>query len=135
MIPYLNIEIFKIGPLTIHIWGFVVSIGFLIALWIAHRRAKRLKLSPNVILDLGFWILIGAFIGARLFHVLFYQWGYYATHLSEIIRIDKGGLSSFGGFIGAAVAFLVYGWNKFHNPSQPPLTLRGGDDRNPPLKL
>ena len=35
-------------------------------------------------------------------------WGYYETHLAEIIRIDKGGLSSFGGFIGAAAAFLWY---------------------------
>lgn len=108
MIPYFDISTFHLGPLTIHTWGFVVSIGFLVALGVAYRRAKVSGLDGNRMLDLAFWIIVGAFIGARLFHVFFYEWSYYREHLSEIIRIDQGGLSSFGGFIGAVVAFSFF---------------------------
>ncbi len=109
MIPYFHLPIFHLGPLTIHTWGFIVSIGFLVALYIAYRRARRVGLDGNAILDLTFWIIVGAFVGARLFHVFLYDWAYYSVHLSEILRIDQGGLSSFGGFIGSAITFLVYG--------------------------
>jgi len=126
MISYFDISTFHFGPLAIHTWGFFVSIGFVAALWVAYCRARRVALDGNAILDLGFWILICAFLGARLFHVFFYEWNYYRVHLVEIIRIDQGGLSSFGGFIGATVGFLVYGKLRLHNAPQPPLTLRGG---------
>lgn len=108
MIPYFDIEIFKLGPLTIHTWGLFVATGFAVSLWVAHRRARQLGLDGHKVLDLTFWIIIFAFIGARLFHVFFYEWPYYRENFDEIIRIDQGGLSSFGGFIGAVVAFVVY---------------------------
>ena len=31
----------KIGPLTIHTYGFLIAIGFLVALTLAAREAKR----------------------------------------------------------------------------------------------
>lgn len=108
MIPYFDIATFKLGPLTVHTWGFVVSIGFAVAIWVAYRRAKHERLEANKILDAAFWILVAAFIGARFFHVFFYEWPYYRVHLSEIVRIDQGGLSSFGGFIGAVLAFGIF---------------------------
>ncbi|MDO8505014.1 MAG: prolipoprotein diacylglyceryl transferase [bacterium] len=113
MIPYFDISIFKLGPLTIHIWGVFVSIGVAVALLVAWYRAKKIGLDSNRVLDIAFWILIAAFLGARLFHVFFYEWHYYSMHLWEIFRIDQGGLSSFGGFIGAATGFLIYGtWRR-----------------------
>ena len=114
MIPYFDFSTFHLGPLTIHTWGFVVSIGIAVAIFVAYKRGQSLalmtKLSFNyhAILDLAFWIIVFAFLGARLFHVAFYEGAYYSQHLREIIRIDQGGLSSFGGFIGAAVAFFWY---------------------------
>ncbi|OGL68669.1 hypothetical protein A3B21_01640 [Candidatus Uhrbacteria bacterium RIFCSPLOWO2_01_FULL_47_24] len=108
MIPYFEIQSFKIGPLTIYTWGFVVSIGIAVAIWVAYRRARTQGLDVNKVLDLAFWIIVAAFIGARLFHVFFYELVYFSQHVREIIRVDQGGLSSFGGFIGAAVAFLWY---------------------------
>ncbi len=51
--------------------------------------------------------MVAAFIGARFSHVFLYEWPYYREHLGEIIRIDQGGLSSFGGFFGAAVATIL----------------------------
>lgn len=108
MIPYWYFPHITIGPLTINIWGFVVSLGFAAAILAAYRRARRLGLDGNKLLDLGFWVIIASIAGARLGHVFFYEWGYFSAHLREIIRIDQGGLSSFGGFIGAAIAFALF---------------------------
>ncbi|MBI2552544.1 prolipoprotein diacylglyceryl transferase [Candidatus Uhrbacteria bacterium] len=113
MLPYFNTSTFSLGPLTIHTWGFVVSLGFLVAILVAYRRAKHTGLNANRVLDLAFWIIALAFIGARIFHVFFYEWGYFQDHLFEIVRIDQGGLSSFGGFIGATVAFIIF-TRKYH---------------------
>ena len=119
MIPYFEIQSFKLGPLTIYTWGFVVSIGIAVAIWVAYKRARRVGLDANKILDLAFWIIVSAFLSARLFHVFAYEWEYYRANLSEIIRIDQGGLSSFGGFIGAAVAFVIFARYKSNTESLP----------------
>ena len=108
MLPYWHLLHFSIGPLTINTWGFVVSLGFAAAIWMAFRRARHLGLDGNKILDLAFWIMVASIAGARLFHVFFYEWGYYVQHLHEIVRIDQGGLSSFGGFIGATLVFIIF---------------------------
>lgn len=108
MIPSWYSPTFQIGPLTLHTWGAVVAIGIVVAVWVAQWRAKRTGLDPKKIIDLAFWVIVAAFLGARIFHVFFYAWPYYQSHPAEIIRIDRGGLSSFGGFIGAVLAFLVF---------------------------
>lgn len=47
------------------------------------------------------YAIIGIILGGRLGHVLFYDFEYYSTHPMEILRVWKGGMSFFGGFIGS----------------------------------
>jgi phosphatidylglycerol:prolipoprotein diacylglycerol transferase len=55
------------------------------------------------------WFLIaGTVIGARLGVIFFYDWPYYRSHPSEIIKIWKGGLASHGGALGIAFALYLY---------------------------
>lgn len=108
MIPYFYYPTVAFGPFTLHVWGLFVAIGILIAIGLAVRQAKRKELDPHVITSWGIWMVAGAFIGARLFHVLFYNWPYYQAHLVDMLKIWEGGLSSFGGFAGAAIVSLVY---------------------------
>lgn len=112
MLPYWYFPQFNIGPVPINTWGFVVSFGFAAAILVAYRRARRMGLDGNKILDLAFWVIVASIIGARFGHVFFYEWNYFSAHLREIVRIDQGGLSSFGGFVGALFAFLLYGRRK-----------------------
>ena len=56
------------------------------------------------------WATIGGFIGARLGHVFLYDWVYYRAHLIESLYIWEGGLSSYGGFIGALAVLGVWFW-------------------------
>ncbi len=108
MMPYWYIPTVHLGPFTIHVWGFFVGLGFMVSLAMARARARRASLDLNRITDLGIWILVGAFVGARMVYVMAYDWGSYQNHVEEIIKIWRGGLSSFGGFAGAVIAFFIY---------------------------
>lgn len=108
MIPYIHIPTIQLGPLIIHTWGFFVSLGFLTAIAVAYREAKHQNLDSNKLLDLAFWLILGAVLGSRFSHVFFYEPQYYFGHPLEILKIWQGGLSSFGGFFGGLFAGWLY---------------------------
>lgn len=112
MIPYFYYPTINFGLVTISTWGLFAAIGFGLAIYIAWRHARCRQQNPEVILDLSFWIIIAAIVGARLGHVFFYDWGFYRANLSEIWKIWHGGLSSFGGFFSATIVGLIYLWKK-----------------------
>lgn len=57
---------------------------------------------------LTFYIFIGTVIGARLGHVLFYDWDYFSAHPENIIEIPMRGLSSHGGTVGILLALFFF---------------------------
>jgi len=102
--------------LTVKTYGFCLMIGFLSAVWLAMRRAERVKANPDTILDLSFLALIFGVGGARAFYVIHYWQGRFASapnKLLAIIDITEGGLEFLGGLLGATVAVLIYAyWTK-----------------------
>jgi len=93
------------GELKIASYGVAIVCGFLLALYIAQRRARRVGIDPYDIFDAAVAGLIGGVVGARVLHVL-YEWPYFRAHPLEVIRIDKGGLVFYGGVIGGSCALL-----------------------------
>lgn len=57
------------------------------------------------------WGVIGAIIGARLFHVVD-QWGFYAKDPISILKVNEGGLAIYGAIVGGPVAGALYAWRK-----------------------
>ncbi len=108
MIPYFSWETFSIGPVPIQVWGLFVALGFfcgaLASAWMARRRG----LHEKHVYDLAGWIVIASMVFARLFHVVFYDPAYFWTHPLEVVAVWHGGMSMFGGFVGAMLASLVY---------------------------
>jgi phosphatidylglycerol:prolipoprotein diacylglycerol transferase len=87
----------------------MVSLGFLVGLWTASRRALLQGLPPEKILDLGPWVIVGAILGARLLYVISYWHESFAGHpLSEIFMVWHGGLVYYGGLMGAVFASIIY---------------------------
>ncbi len=109
MFPKLFELPFKIGdfPLAIHTYGFFIAIGFIIGLWLATREAKKLGIEPRLISDLTFWILVWGLIGSRIVYIIV-SWDEYRADPSMFIKIYKGGLVWYGGFIGALLFTLYY---------------------------
>jgi phosphatidylglycerol---prolipoprotein diacylglyceryl transferase len=100
---------FHFGGLTIHWYGILVALGFIAGLWTASRRAPRAGISSEVVFDLGPILLISAFIGARVLHVISY-WdeSFAGKPWWEIFMVHRGGLVYYGGLIGASLACIIY---------------------------
>ena len=94
---------FRIGSLTVHWYGVLMAVGFLLGFlnWVllSRREGRRFE----VLSDLLFWIMVGGIVGARVAYVIA-DLAYFAKHPLEIIRVDRGGLIYYGGLIGAGVA-------------------------------
>ncbi len=112
MIPWFEFHSFMLGPLRIQVWGTLVALGFLAAIWVAARCAKQQNIHPNHIWNMAPWILVSAFVGARLFHVLFYSPIWYWSHPWEAVNFALPGFSMMGGVIGGVLAGLIYA--KYH---------------------
>lgn len=53
-------------------------------------------------------MVLGAVVGARLGHCLFYDPAYYFANPLEIMKIWEGGLASHGGTVGMIIAIYTY---------------------------
>ncbi|MEK7710800.1 MAG: prolipoprotein diacylglyceryl transferase [Planctomycetota bacterium] len=104
------------GGFSIKTYGFFMMVGFLSGVWMAMRRAERVKADPDVVLDVSLICLIFGVGGARIFYVIHYwksQFADAANPLLAIIDITAGGLEFLGGFIGAIIATALYAaWKK-----------------------
>ncbi|MBI5968350.1 MAG: prolipoprotein diacylglyceryl transferase [Deltaproteobacteria bacterium] len=98
--------LFKIGDFTLHTYGVLIAIGFLLAIALGIKEARRVGLDPNLILDLSFYVLLAALFGSRLFHVLGNLEEFRENPL-DALKFWQGGLVYYGGVI---FAFLVGIW-------------------------
>ncbi|MFH1996157.1 MAG: prolipoprotein diacylglyceryl transferase [Candidatus Omnitrophota bacterium] len=96
----------KFGPVTVYSYGFMVAVGFGLAVYLASRRSSSFGIPRNDVIDLSVCVLLAGLIGARLTYVLT-NLDYYRTNAAEIVWINRGGLVFYGGFLfGAAAAFV-----------------------------
>lgn len=85
----------------------MLAISFVLGIYLAGRDARRQNLDPKKIEDLGFWVLIAAVVGARLFYILFHH-NEFGSSLLSFLKIWEGGLMFFGGFLGGALAAILF---------------------------
>lgn len=105
--------VFEWGKLVIHSYGLMLALSFLLGIWLARWRAKRAGLEPDVVSDMGFWIIVSAIVGSRLYYVILHpeefqgDWGavFNPFHGGQV---GIGGLVMYGGFIGAILAGALY---------------------------
>lgn len=102
----------SIGPLSVHWYGLMYLLAFILFVVLGRLHAKRRpELGWNAVQvdDLLLYGMLGVIVGGRLGEVLFFQPGYYFQHPLEIFAIWKGGMSFHGGFLGVLVAMWLYG--------------------------
>jgi len=97
----------KLGPLTIHTYGFFIALGFIVGISFAKKQGAKLGIDTEKLMDLCFYMLLVGLIGARLFYVAI-EWDLYSKDLLEIFKIWNGGLVYFGGFISAMIFCVWY---------------------------
>jgi phosphatidylglycerol:prolipoprotein diacylglycerol transferase len=105
----------KIGPVTIHSYGLMIAIGFLVTLRLTQRDAERSGVDPQVIGTLALWGLVFGIVGARLLHILMYPEGYGWSDPVGWIAIWRGGLV-FQGALPAGAVYIAYGCRRYKLP-------------------
>ena len=112
--PNMNIQInhlsrvaFSIFGLDVYWYGVIITLGIIGGLSIASYVAKKDGQDTEVYIDFLMYDLIIAFIGARLYYVLF-ELEYYLQNPIEIFYIREGGLAIYGGIIASAITAYVF---------------------------
>jgi len=95
----------KVGPLTLHAYGFFVALGFLLAVLWTTREGRRRGVEPEIFHDLFFYVILSALIGARLFYVIL-NFAYFRHDLLAVFKLWEGGLVFYGGFLVAVPVFI-----------------------------
>jgi phosphatidylglycerol:prolipoprotein diacylglycerol transferase len=96
----------KIGPFTVFSYGLMLAVAFVTASSLAAMQAKRQGNTSDTILNLAFMVFVAGVVGARIFYVT-EHFEYYLKNPLEIIMLQCGGLSWFGGlFLGSAVGIF-----------------------------
>ncbi len=99
--------LFHIGRFTIYSYGVLVALGFAAGIAWAYYSACREGIEPGQILDLSFYVVVSAVVGARLFYVLI-EYPDYVKDPMDIFKIWQGGLVFYGGLILAGITGTWY---------------------------
>jgi len=97
----------KLGPFAIYSYGLMLVVAFLVSSTLSSLQAKRENINPNLILNFSFIVFIWGIIGARLLYI-FENTGYYLENPLEIIMLQRGGLSWFGGLTLGGFFGILY---------------------------
>ncbi|MBN2580424.1 MAG: prolipoprotein diacylglyceryl transferase [Pirellulales bacterium] len=96
--------------LPIRGYGVLVLCGVLAGTGLGVLRARRVGLSPDLMISLAFWTILPGIVAARLFYVVEYWQRDYLPVLSAdgfpallvaIVNLSQGGLVIYGAFLGA----------------------------------
>ncbi|HEY7301723.1 MAG TPA: prolipoprotein diacylglyceryl transferase [Xanthobacteraceae bacterium] len=113
--PAFDPVLIRIGPFAIRWYALAYIAGILLG-WLYARaivRSQRLwggkaPLSVADYDDFVLWVTLGIILGGRIGYVLFYNFGYFATHPAAIPQLWNGGMSFHGGFLGCVAAVVLF---------------------------
>jgi phosphatidylglycerol:prolipoprotein diacylglycerol transferase len=101
---------FSVGPLDVHWYGITYLVGFVAGWWLARRRAAQpgSTWTPGLVDDLIFYCAVGVIAGGRLGWMLIYGTEQLIANPLSILRVWEGGMSFHGGFVGVAIALVLF---------------------------
>lgn len=96
----------QIGPVTFHMYGLMIAIGFAAALFLSLSRAKKRGLDEDIIYGILFCAVIGGLAGTRIL--------FYIVEIPQILKDPsilwnfKEGYVVYGGIIGGVLCSYFY---------------------------
>ena len=94
---------------TIYMYGIVMAIAFLAAVFYASKKAPKLGIKSDDVFSLVLWVLPLAIVGCRIYYVIA-QWDEFKDDLISILYIWEGGIAMYGGTIAGALTIII--WSK-----------------------
>jgi len=99
---------FTILGLPVRWYGLILVVAAAVAIWLAQREARRRGIRPELVWDAALWVGAAALVGGRALYVIQNELPTLAVDPAHAVMVWAGGLSFYGGLIGAVVALLVF---------------------------
>lgn len=96
-----------IGPFSIYSYGLMLVLAFAVSTSLMVARAKQQNMDAEVLFNFCFAAFVSGVVGSRVFYVL-ENLGYYFKNPLEIIMLQHGGLSWFGGLMLGSITAIFY---------------------------
>ncbi len=97
----------EIGGISIYAFGFFMAASYLLGMAWTIREAGRKDLDSSLVLEFGFYVLLGGLIGARLFFLLLNPESI-PGGLQGLIRFWDGGLVFIGGALSGVLILIFF---------------------------
>ncbi|MDZ7292616.1 MAG: prolipoprotein diacylglyceryl transferase [candidate division KSB1 bacterium] len=104
-IPSFQLFGFTTPSFTLHSFGLMAMLGFLIPTLLMRREFEWAKIDPEMSSSVAVAAIIGGFIGARLYYII-ENWHDFLKHPGDYI-FTGAGLVWYGGLFGGALAVIL----------------------------
>jgi prolipoprotein diacylglyceryl transferase len=98
--------VFHLGPLAPRWYGILLAVGILVALLMTREQLALRGRDRSIAGDMAVWVVPFGVVGARLYHVVT-DWSAFSGHLSDMPRIQQGGLGIYGAILGGALGAAI----------------------------
>lgn len=102
-------QLFHFGHFFLPTYGFLVSLGVLLGLWVSVRNSEKQGIDGEKAWNFGILVVLSGIVGAKILYII-NDWSLYAAHPSDIFSINTlqaGGVFS-GGLVAALIAAAWY---------------------------
>lgn len=99
-----------LGPLTVHWYGVMYLVGFVVAWLLGRYRASRPRWAwtNDDVADLILYAALGVIAGGRIGYVLFYGLDRFLADPLYLVKLSDGGMSFHGGLAGVLLALVLF---------------------------
>lgn len=99
------VDLFTIGKFTVHGYGLMIGLGFIIAVLLACKMAKDKGLSADHLTNIALYVLVIGFLGGKLLFIIV---NFAAFIKNPLAVIGSEGFVVYGGVITGVLSIFVY---------------------------
>jgi phosphatidylglycerol:prolipoprotein diacylglycerol transferase len=106
----------SLGEVPYNSWGLMITLAFLAAVIVSHRRAGKVGIDPDKMVGVYLVAISLGLAGARLLHFLMATPEVFWKDPTIFFRLWQGGFAFYGGFILAGFGTIAYAMRKGIDP-------------------
>lgn len=110
------IPIIDLGVIQLPTFYLVISFTASLILLVIHKQTENYRIQDRkFIFDLLIVVMVCGFFGARIFHIFYEEFDFYAAFPLETFKFWKGGFIYYGGFIAGLISAIVFCYQNKQN--------------------
>ena len=99
------IDLFSIGKFTVHGYGLMIGIGFMLAVLLGARKATKTGLSADHVTNIAICTLVFGFLGGKLLFIIVEAKDFFSNPLAVL---GSQGFVVYGGIISGVASICIY---------------------------